>query len=876
MLRRWLGPLRRALWIQVLLVFGFPAMTLPAEGKGLPSSPGRTDLHGDPLPEGALSRFGTVRLRHPDRVRSVAVGPNGKVLASLDDHGLLCIWDFATGRLLRRFACPRGPYGYGDRVLAFSPSGDCLAAASGKDVYLVDPGTGLQRGCLSHGEWIVTVQYSPDGKNIASGSASGTVRVWDAPTGKELHFLSVSAKDPSAPPNNLFCLTFSPDGKTLLANGRGKALHTWDTRTGELVRSVGWSNPEGERELPSEVVVCAVIAPDGKTVAVGTQGTGSVVGGVHLLDPVSGKQLRRLDGLAKKPFSLTFSCDGSLLAAAVSDPASVQIWDVASGRRVLELPSHASKTVCFTPDRRTVVSGGDDSAIRMWDLESRTERGRPAEHLGSILAVAFAPDGSTVATTGSDRTIRLWDSATGRSRLLLPGGESLMNVPEVRFFPDGRGFLCLREPHLLSVCDIATGREVRKLTALKDPVRSFGVSPDGKLVAVRTLDDKLEERWLHLLDAATGSEIHQLRDPATVSRSFGVVLGFDGPLRFSMDGKCVASGSHGTIRQWDVVTGKERCRLEGHKAQINHLNYFPGGRLLVSEAGECDFSGGSVDHTNRLWDAASGRQLWVVEEEDSLFWLEFAPDGRTFAAVRKDDMLVFETASGTPLRWLSTSPRISDPLFTRGCRLLFAFSPDCKRLAAGYGDGIALVWYLAPQGSQVPAGKANPDQLRNCWANLAGEDAPRAHCAIYTIAHLGVPALAFLRERLKPAPKDFADRMRQSIAGLDNDDFRTREQAMRDLTRLGPDAVLPLHAALDAKPSVEARSRIEALLKDLHPWYIKDPETLRTVRAIWALQLMATPEARALLDTLAAGAPEARITQEAQAALGFLDRNRKP
>jgi hypothetical protein len=75
---------------------------------------------------------------------------------------------------------------------------------------------------------------------------------------------------------------------------------------------------------------------------------------------------------------------------------------------------------------------------------------------------------------------------------------------------------------------------------------------------------------------------------------------------------------------------------------------------------------------------------------------------------------------------------------------------------------------------------------------------------------------------------------------------------------------------------VEAKNRIETLLKELHPWYIKDPETLRTIRAIWVLQRMATPEARTLLESLAAGAPEARITQEAQAALRFLDRNRKP
>jgi hypothetical protein len=281
-----------------------------------------------------------------------------------------------------------------------------------------------------------------------------------------------------------------------------------------------------------------------------------------------------------------------------------------------------------------------------------------------------------------------------------------------------------------------------------------------------------------------------------------------------------------------------------------------------------DHHGHPFDETNRIWDLTTGRQVWIDTGDKAPFWAIIAPDGRTFSDSHpRGQPMVFEMASGKPLL------RLSHP-GTEAWSL--AYAPDSQRLLTGQLTGGGLIWDLRPQGWQAPAAKQTVTDLQQGYDDLKGEDAPRAHRAIYTLAHQGAPALAFLRERLKPVPKDYADRLRQRIADLDNDDFRRRELAVRELTRLGPDAVLPLHAALDAKPSVEAKNRIEALLKELHPWYIKDPETLRTVRAIWVLQRMATPEARALLESLAAGAPEARITQEAQAALRFLDRNRKP
>jgi hypothetical protein len=159
----------------------------------------------------------------------------------------------------------------------------------------------------------------------------------------------------------------------------------------------------------------------------------------------------------------------------------------------------------------------------------------------------------------------------------------------------------------------------------------------------------------------------------------------------------------------------------------------------------------------------------------------------------------------------------------------------------------------------------SPSTLQAHWDALAGPDAAKAYRAIWTLAAAPEESVAFLKNRLaRVGPAKEVDRL---IADLDSPRFQTREQAMRDLEKLGPDAEAGLRRALDQKPpSLEVRRRLERLLQKLE----LSSGWVRSLRAIQVLEYSATPEARKVLQSLAQGAPGSRLTREANASLARL------
>jgi hypothetical protein len=312
----------------------------------------------------------------------------------------------------------------------------------------------------------------------------------------------------------------------------------------------------------------------------------------------------------------------------------------------------------------------------------------------------------------------------------------------------------------------------------------------------------------------------------------------------------VALGREKTVRVWDVATDKEMGRLEMDDAGRRKVAFVGGGDVLVT---------GNLMGVIQLWQADGGQELRRFGgTEGGVTALAVSPDGRSLATAHPDGGSVYsirlwETASGRERRLF----RGHQGEITR-----LVFSPDGRLLASASVDETALVWDTAG-----PAPRSAAVGLEQLWAELAGDDAGTAFDALLTLAERPAEAVPLLRRHLRPVPTADGGTVARWVAALDSEDFAVREQASRELDALAEVAVPALREALAGAPSAEKRRRVAALL-DRHgrPEY-PDADGLRRLRAVEALERAGSAEARRLLAELAGGAAEARLTQEARAAL---------
>src|SRR5262249_33981915 len=149
-------------------------------------------------------------------------------------------------------------------------------------------------------------------------------------------------------------------------------------------------------------------------------------------------------------------------------------------------------------------------------------------------------------------------------------------------------------------------------------------------------------------------------------------------------------------------------------------------------------------------------------------------------------------------------------------------------------------------------------ELEALWGALA-EDASRAHAAIWRMASRPREMVPFLHRRLMPVQPVPAEQLARLVAELEAPRFSVRERASDELERIGPGALPALRKALAGHPSLEVRRRCEDLLKRSQA-PVPSPRRLREIRAVAALEYTGTDEARRLLEVLAGGVPEARLT----------------
>jgi WD40 repeat protein len=768
-------------------------------------------------------------------VHCIAFSPDGRTLAIGGDSGVL-FWHPHSPKSAHLFIEPlRAELVEGlpkcalsVEAITFSPDGRILACiyADGR-VCVRDVRTKRDVACVkgkasprflggNH-----SIAFAPDGKSIAFSRPDNRVAVQHLDSDKSVRHIATH----DGPVKGLL---FLPDRKSLISASDDGTVRRWDLPTGTEIWRVRGHAPDGIA-IALTHKDCTVISGDG-------------TGRLRVIGSVSGDVLRQFQGPSCGFTCLAVSPDDRVLAGA-SENEAVWRWDLTSRQPIGADVGHTARivSVAFSADNHFIVTASADGTGRLWDAQIGKPLAWYVAAGASIRACAYGKDRAWLAGVGDPTGVHIWSAMPAGSKLVPVLTRPGVHVDALSVDHNGVGLVAGGDNERLRFWTAGKGTQLCSIP--RDQLLDRVLICSGRSEALT-----MSQTTISLVDLWDGQEINRITEPEEGFRHLCV----------SSDERLVAVASRTGLGVYELASGQLLRRLDGPGVAAGSLS------CITFPAGDRFLTGGTQAGIIIVWDLATGKVVRTMRGDSG--------EVVCLACSRDGTMLVSGNADTTALVWKAEpSPNSVLEVLTDSSREdsipALAWSIRLNRLPPG-----VFLWntlYLFGASHAAAGASLSAEDCADLWEELLSARAKRAYKAIWSLCLAPSASVPYLSGRLRPVAAPDSRSIRDSVQQLGSDHFRVRQQAFDRLRKLGDVAVPALRLRLLGTPSVHERRSIEALLRQAKMW---SPEDLRILRAIQIIEYIGTREAQEILTRLARGAPESRLTKEAQASLWRLNR----
>ncbi len=610
---------------------------------------------------------------HAESAYDIKWSPDGTRIASQHENNAIRIWDATTGKLILTHDVTAITFSIG----SWSPDGKRLAIIKDRQLIdILDIATDkvvLSNGCQCN--VITSFSWSPDGKRIAIGSDDHLVRVWDTASGA--HLLTYNGHRTS-----VISIAWQPDSRHIISVDTDGTRQTWDVLTGDSVAtSQIFLYPDVLKDDFRDSDLS--LSPDGKRIAF------MGVNQVRVWDTLTGAHALSYTIANTAFLRIQWSPDSKLIAASISSPDMIQVWNANSGNDVLTLNTQAA-TFAWSPDSTRIASAETSDLVRIWRVRKDIGTSERFSLPGNVPPLVLLALLSIIVIIAVALFFIL--------RSIFVGQASQWSIGSIVYIV----LIAIAGAIVLTLFASGIPQPTSKILSNGMIVSAYrGVviawSPDSAHIAIGLSDGTVHE-W------DTYTEEHILR----YYSSSGSVTA----LAWSPDGTYIASGyDNGTIQIWNATTGQKLFTYMGHTNPVVAIAWSSDGMRIASAS--------EPDKMVRVWQA--GPLTGQLEDRIKLvttvaaivvlvggLLVAWRYRRRTRSETRKRIaavalvLLVLGSSIGVALliTQLAQSPLFRS-LPTLGTTIAthqgnaLTWSPDATRIASTSGDGTVQIWNAA-------------------------------------------------------------------------------------------------------------------------------------------------------------------------------------